>query len=89
VGRPPLPYAHLAAGREKSAQPEPGVYPWSAEHDGHCVGSARLMVDAGQHRAEYSVGLFVPTLRGRGLGREITRLVPRFTVTGASRPTSR
>ena len=66
---------HLAAGHEKSAQPEPGVYPWSAEHDGHCVGSARLMVDAGQHRAEYSVGLFVPALRGRGLGREITRLV--------------
>ena len=66
---------HLAAGHEKSAQPEPGVYPWSAEHDGRCVGSARLMVDADQHRAEYSVGLFVPTLRGRGLGREITRLV--------------
>jgi RimJ/RimL family protein N-acetyltransferase len=67
---------HLAAGYERnSTQREPGVYPWSAEHDGHCVGSARLRVDADQHRAEYSVGLFVPALRGRGLGREITRLV--------------
>ncbi|MCW2932478.1 MAG: acetyltransferase, family [Actinomycetia bacterium] len=52
-----------------------GVYPWSVEHDGHCVGSARLKVNADQHRAVYSVGLFVPALRGRGLGREITRLV--------------
>jgi [ribosomal protein S5]-alanine N-acetyltransferase len=65
---------HLAAGRELP-QPERGIYPWSVEHDGHCVGSARLKVNAGQHRAVYSVGLFVPALRGRGLGREITRLV--------------
>jgi RimJ/RimL family protein N-acetyltransferase len=63
---------HLASGR---SEPEPGTYPWSAEHDGHCVGSARLIVDADQHRADYSVGLFAPALRGRGLGREITRLV--------------
>jgi [ribosomal protein S5]-alanine N-acetyltransferase len=52
-----------------------GAYPWSVEHDGRCVGSARLKVDADQHRAVYSVGVFVPALRGRGLGREITRLV--------------
>jgi RimJ/RimL family protein N-acetyltransferase len=32
-------------------------------------------VDAGQHCATYAVGLFVAELRGRGLGREVTRLV--------------
>ena len=62
---------HLAAAR----RPEPGVYRWAVEHHGCCVGSAGLRVDAGQHRATYSVGLFVAALRGQGLGREITRLV--------------
>jgi RimJ/RimL family protein N-acetyltransferase len=62
---------HLAAAR----RPEPGVYRWAVEHNGCCVGSAGLRVDAGQHRATYSVGLFVAALRGQGLGREITRLV--------------
>jgi RimJ/RimL family protein N-acetyltransferase len=62
---------HLAAAR----RPEPGVYRWAVEHNGCCVGSAGLRVDAGQHRAIYSVGLFVAAMRGRGLGREITRLV--------------
>jgi [ribosomal protein S5]-alanine N-acetyltransferase len=62
---------HLAAAR----RPEPGVYRWAVEHNGRCVGSAGLRVDAGQHRATYSVGLFVAALRGQGLGREITRLV--------------
>jgi len=32
-------------------------------------------VDADQHCATYTVGLFVAALRGRGLGREVTRLV--------------
>ena len=62
---------HLAAAR----RPEPGEYRWAVEHDGCCIGSAGLRVDAGQHRATYSVGLFVAALRGQGLGREITRLV--------------
>jgi [ribosomal protein S5]-alanine N-acetyltransferase len=44
------------------------------EYQSQCVGSAGLRVDAGQHRAEYTVGLFVAALRGQGLGREITRL---------------
>jgi [ribosomal protein S5]-alanine N-acetyltransferase len=57
------------------ATPEPGVYEWAAEYDGHCVGHAGLRVNADQHRATYTVGLFVAGLRGRGLGREITRLV--------------
>jgi len=63
---------YLIATREP---PEPGAYTWAVEHDGHCVGSAGLRVNAGQHRATYSVGLFVAAVRGRGLGREVTRLV--------------
>jgi [ribosomal protein S5]-alanine N-acetyltransferase len=66
---------HLAAGQ---APPEPtmtGIYPWAVEYDGHCVGHARLEVDPGQHCSRYAVGLFVAALRGRGLGREVTRLV--------------
>jgi RimJ/RimL family protein N-acetyltransferase len=54
---------------------EPGDYQWAVEHDGHCIGGAGLRVDAGQHCATYTVGLFVAGLRGLGLGREITRLV--------------
>lgn len=55
--------------------PEPGSYTWAVECDGHCIGSAGLGVDADQHCATYTVGLFVADLRGRGLGREVTRLV--------------
>src|SRR5580700_5944840 len=55
--------------------PQPGAYEWAVEHDGHCVGSAGLEVNREQHCAEYTVGLFVASLRGRGLGRDITRLV--------------
>ena len=62
---------HLAAVR----RPEPGEYRWAVEHDGRCIGSTGLRVDAGQHRATYAVGLFAAALRGQGLGREITRLV--------------
>lgn len=64
---------YLAAG---TGQPdEPGTYSWAVEHDGHCVGAARLRVDADQHGADYAIGLFVAGLRGQGLGREITHLV--------------
>jgi [ribosomal protein S5]-alanine N-acetyltransferase len=63
---------YLLAGR---TAPKPGVYEWAVEYDGRCVGHAGLTVDAGQHSAMYTVGLFVAALRGRGLGREITRLV--------------
>ena len=52
-----------------------GSYDWAVEYDGHCVGHAGLSVDSAQHSARYTVGLFVPALRGRGLGREVTRLV--------------
>ncbi len=63
---------HLIAARRP---PEPGAYTWAVEYDGHCIGSAGLRVDANQHCAAYSVGLFVAALRGHGLGREITGLV--------------
>jgi [ribosomal protein S5]-alanine N-acetyltransferase len=55
--------------------PAPGAYEWAVEYDRHCVGHAGLRVDADQHGATYTVGLFVAELRGRGLGREVTRLV--------------
>ena len=64
---------HLVAAAD-SGPAEPGAYTWAVEHDRHCVGSAGLRVDAGQHCATYTVGLFVAALRGRGLGREVTRL---------------
>jgi RimJ/RimL family protein N-acetyltransferase len=59
----------------QGAPPQPPHYQWAVEHGGRCVGSAGLRVNMDQHRATYSVGLFVAALRGRGLGREITRLV--------------
>jgi ribosomal-protein-alanine N-acetyltransferase len=63
---------HLMAHQQP---PEPGTYTWAVEYDGRCVGSAGLRVDPDQHCATYTVGLFVAPLRGRGLGREVTRLV--------------
>jgi RimJ/RimL family protein N-acetyltransferase len=63
---------YLTANRRA---PDPGDYTWAIEYDGQCIGSAGLRVDPGQHRATYTVGLFVAGLRGRGLGREATRLV--------------
>jgi ribosomal-protein-alanine N-acetyltransferase len=63
---------HLLANRTPS---QPGAYERAVEHGGYCVGHAGLRVDADQHGASYTVGLFVAGLRGQGLGREITRLV--------------
>ena len=63
---------YLTAG---NSSPDPRTYSWKVEYDGHCVGSAVLDVNPEQHSGEYSVGLFVAALRGRGLGGEITRLV--------------
>jgi RimJ/RimL family protein N-acetyltransferase len=58
-----------------SSPADPCAYTWMVEYDGHCIGSAGLEVNPEQHSAEYTVGLFVAALRGRGLGREVTRLV--------------
>jgi len=63
---------HLTA---TGSPPDPSSYSWAVEYDGHCIGSAGLRVDPDQHCATYTVGLFVAALRGRGLGREVTRLV--------------
>ena len=75
---------HLTARQEP---PEPGGYTWAVEHEGQCIGSAGLRVDADQHSATYTVGLFVASLRGHGLGRETTQLVLSwaFGVLGAHR----
>jgi RimJ/RimL family protein N-acetyltransferase len=68
-------------------RPEQGRYTWLVEYGGHCIGSAGLDVYVDQHCAAYSVGLFAGELRGRGLGREVTRLVLSwaFDVLGAHR----
>ena len=75
---------HLTANR---CPPDPGAYTWAVEYDGQCIGSAGLRVDPDQHCATYTVGLFAAALRGRGLGREVTRLVLAwaFDVLGAHR----
>jgi RimJ/RimL family protein N-acetyltransferase len=57
-----------------SSPSDPRTYTWMVEYDGHCIGSAGLELNPQQHYAEYTVGLFVAALRGRGLGREVTRL---------------
>jgi len=62
----------LTAPRRPAA---PGEYTWAVEHAGASIGGAELRVNADQHSATYSVGLFVAGLRGQGLGREVTRLV--------------
>jgi ribosomal-protein-alanine N-acetyltransferase len=66
---------HVMASQEPVDAGITGIYAWAIEHHGYCVGSAVLSVDPDQHCARYSVGLFVAALRGRGLGREVTRLV--------------
>lgn len=48
------------------------------EHLGECVGSTRLRVDAGNHRATFTIGIFVPERRGMGLGQEATGAVVRW-----------
>ncbi len=53
----------------------PEGYTWAVEYEGHCIGSAGLRVNRDQHRAAFSIGLFVAGLRGRGLGRQVTRLI--------------
>ena len=75
---------HLAGG---CGPAESGTYAWAIEYEGQCIGGARLIADADQHSATYAVGVFVASLRGRGLGREVTRLVVAwaFDVLGAHR----
>jgi [ribosomal protein S5]-alanine N-acetyltransferase len=60
---------------ERFLADEPAAYAWAVEHQGHCIGGTGLRVNPDQHRAAFWIGLFVPGLRGRGLGREITQVV--------------
>ena len=49
---------------------------WIIEHDGRCIGEARLhRFDEDRVRASFAIGLFRPEDRGHGLGAEATRLV--------------
>jgi len=54
---------------------EPDAYTWAVEYEGRCIGAAGLRVNRDQHRGAFSIGLFVPELRGRRLGRQITQLI--------------
>jgi [ribosomal protein S5]-alanine N-acetyltransferase len=54
---------------------EPDAYTWAVDYEGRCIGGVGLRVNRDQHRAAFWIGLFVPDLRGRGLGRQITRLI--------------
>lgn len=70
--------------RERLEAPAPAPAPlghveWVVDYAGRCIGWAGLRIDAGNHRASYTVGIFDPMLRGRGLGREITALVVEWT----------
>ncbi|UCZ55059.1 GNAT family N-acetyltransferase [Bacillus shivajii] len=51
---------------------------WCVEYEGKMVGQARLTVNKVDNRARYAVGLFAPSVWGRGLGTEITQLVLRY-----------
>jgi len=54
---------------------EPDAYAWAVEYEGRCIGGAGLRVNRDQHRASFWIGLFVVGLRGRGLGRQVTRQI--------------
>ncbi|MGM9986264.1 MAG: GNAT family N-acetyltransferase [Bacillaceae bacterium] len=51
---------------------------WCVEHQGRCIGSARLTVNELDNRARYAVGIFDTTELGKGLGTEITQLVVQY-----------
>jgi len=51
---------------------------WCVEYEGRLVGQARLTVSEMDNRARYAVGIFDPSVWGKGLGTEITRLVIKY-----------
>jgi RimJ/RimL family protein N-acetyltransferase len=52
---------------------------WVIEHDGRCIGEARLhSLDQNNRSARYAIGIFDPVHWSRGLGTEATRLVLQF-----------
>ena len=48
---------------------------WVIEHEGKCVGNARLTVTEADKRARYAIGIFDTSKLGQGLGTEATRLI--------------
>jgi [ribosomal protein S5]-alanine N-acetyltransferase len=71
-GRPYHARADVAA---RFLADEPDAYAWAVEYEGRCIGGTGLRVNRDQHRASFWIGLFVAGLRGRGLGRQVTRQV--------------
>ena len=54
-------------------------YGWSIEYEGRLVGTARLnRLDLTARSAWYAIGLYDPSVWGRGLGTEATQLVLTF-----------
>ncbi|MDX8342412.1 GNAT family protein [Rossellomorea sp. YZS02] len=50
-------------------------YNWCIEYLGHCIGQARLTVNEEDQRARYAIGIFDPSVLGKGLGTEVTQLL--------------
>lgn len=50
---------------------------WCVEFEGRMIGQVRLTVNEMDNRARYAVGLFDPSVWGKGLGTETTQLVIR------------
>jgi ribosomal-protein-alanine N-acetyltransferase len=48
---------------------------WAVEYEGRMIGQARLTISENDNRARYAVGLFDPTVWGKGLGTEITQII--------------
>jgi [ribosomal protein S5]-alanine N-acetyltransferase len=58
---------------------DPARIIWVLEHQGRCIGEARLdAVDRTNRRARYAIGIFDAAVWNQGLGTEATRLVLRY-----------
>jgi [ribosomal protein S5]-alanine N-acetyltransferase len=58
---------------------DPARIIWVLEHQGRCIGEARLdAVDRTHRRAHYAIGIFDASIWNQGLGTEATRLVLRY-----------
>ncbi|TFB22124.1 N-acetyltransferase [Filobacillus milosensis] len=51
---------------------------WCVEYNERLIGHTRLNVNDTDQRARYAVGLFAPSVWGKGLGTEITQLVLQY-----------
>lgn len=48
---------------------------WVIEHEGRCIGTARLTVSESDRRARHAIGIFDISKLGMGLGTEATKLI--------------